>query len=155
MSAIETGDFGQTFSALIAFLCLFLLLQSSAHKIPNDHDNYRGYDYYENMFCSYFLSFLSKKTCIKPICKDLFSLKYPCAQEEKNYIRDKGSAGDNPISSGIHLITPTSVGLLQPIIGSIKARSKTPMNITGMAFQSIPSYVFNLNHSSHKDFVYK
>jgi hypothetical protein len=107
--------------------------------------------------CFVVISFPScqKKLVLSPFCKDLFSLKYPCAQEEKNYIRDKGSAGDNPISSGIHLITPTSVGLLQPIIGSIKARSKTPMNITGMAFQSIPSYVFNLNHSSHKDFVYK
>ena len=35
-------------------------------------------------------------------------------------------------------IAPVSVGLLQPISGSIKARSKTPVNITGMAFQSGP-----------------
>ena len=39
----------------------FLLLQSSTYKIPNDHDNYCGYDDYENMFCGNFVSCLSKR----------------------------------------------------------------------------------------------
>jgi hypothetical protein len=31
------------------------------HNKPNGHNNYRGYDYYENMLCTHFLFCLLKR----------------------------------------------------------------------------------------------
>jgi hypothetical protein len=56
-----------------------------AHKIPDGHDNYRGYDDYENMFCSHFLP-VKKDFIFRPLRQYLFPLKCLHAQEEENNV---------------------------------------------------------------------
>jgi hypothetical protein len=43
-------------------LLLVPAFEISAHKKTNGHNNYRGYDYYENMLCGHFLSRRLKRT---------------------------------------------------------------------------------------------
>jgi hypothetical protein len=53
----------------------------SAHKIPDGHNNYRGYDDYENMFYSHYLP-AKKAFILRPLSEYLFPLKCLRAQEE-------------------------------------------------------------------------
>ncbi len=55
--------------------------------------------------CCVLISFMpiEKNLLLRPLRQYLFSLKCPRAQKEKNYIRDKGNAGDDPDSRGIQL----------------------------------------------------
>jgi len=86
---------------------LMLLLmhasEISANNKPNSHNNYRNDGYYDNSFpLTHFPSCLLKRIILlRPFCEYLFSLKCLRAQKEKNYVYDKGSAGDDPDSSSI------------------------------------------------------
>jgi len=98
---------------VILLQCSFLILPTFkytstckiAHHGPNSYNNCCSPDYYDNSLSfSHFLSCLLKRNLLlRPFRKYLFSLKCLCAQEEKNYVCDKGSAGDNPDSTNIQL----------------------------------------------------
>lgn len=54
------------------------------------------------MLCTHFLP-VKKSLLLRPFRQYLFPLKCPRAQKEKNDVYDKGSAGDDPDSTGIQL----------------------------------------------------
>jgi hypothetical protein len=94
----------------VVILCSFLLTaEISTHNKHSANNYYISYDYYDNsqhfFFCLIVNVLIAAMELVLdallPFRQYLLSVKYLCAEEEKNYIRDKGSAGDDPDSCGI------------------------------------------------------
>ena len=86
---------------MIIFLLtlIFYFLHPPPDEISDDHDDYRGNDYYEDSLLNTAqLPFLLLATDVLlcPLREYLFSLENPCAQEEKHHINDQDYTGDNP-----------------------------------------------------------